>query len=244
MLISGIGMYLLFSLLTRYAQTPSRAGYGFGLSGVLAGAALIPFSVLGFVAGRLTPRLVDRATPRRTFVLYAAAVAAAAGLYAALPNSLAATLVAMAVLGFGVGGISAIMPRLVLDGCRSQKPPACCRSIRLCGASGSAWEAPLRASSSPRRRPPVRCFRPSVATPRRRSARSRYSSSAPSSFSSAKQGAAASARPGAEVTRARHLTDGGFVGRLCLTRPQATIGCGCSGSRNNFERRRVQRLIT
>jgi predicted MFS family arabinose efflux permease len=116
MLTSGVGMYLLFSLLTRYVQSPPQAGYGFGLSGVLAGAALIPFSVLGFVAGRLTPWLTGRVSARWTFVTYAVFVVIAAGLFAATPSSLAATLLAMVVLGFGVGGISAIMPRLVLDG--------------------------------------------------------------------------------------------------------------------------------
>lgn len=153
MLISGIGMYLLFSLLTRYVQTPSRAGYGFGLSGVLAGAALIPFSVLGFVAGRLTPRLVDRVTPRWAFVLYAAAVAAAVGLFAALPNSLAATLVAMAVLGFGVGGISAIMPRLVLDGVPQSETSSVLsinQIVRSVGFSmGSALSGLLLATATP-----------------------------------------------------------------------------------------------
>ncbi|WP_223769101.1 hypothetical protein [Streptomyces huiliensis] len=56
----GIGMYLLLTLITRYAQTPHGAGYGFGLTTFVAGPALIPFSVLGFVAGKLTPRLRTR----------------------------------------------------------------------------------------------------------------------------------------------------------------------------------------
>jgi MFS family permease len=116
MLTSGAGMYLLFSLLTRYVQTPGDAGYGFGLSGVLAGAALIPFSVLGFVAGRLTPRLAARLPAPGVFVISAAFVVLAAGLFAVAPGLLAVTLAAMAVLGFGVGGASAIMPTLVLDG--------------------------------------------------------------------------------------------------------------------------------
>lgn len=116
MLTAGAGMYLLFSLLTRYVQTPDDAGYGFGLSGVLAGAALIPFSLLGFIAGKFTPWLTARAGERWTFVMFAGCVVVAAGTFASAPRSLAAVLVAMGVLGFGVGGASAIMPRLVLDG--------------------------------------------------------------------------------------------------------------------------------
>jgi predicted MFS family arabinose efflux permease len=116
MLLAGIGMYLLFSLLTRYVQTPPDAGYGFALSGVLAGAALIPFSLLGFVAGRLTPRLAASLGDAWTFVVCAAAVMVAAVLFALLPQSLLATLAAMGVLGYGVGGASAVMPALVLAG--------------------------------------------------------------------------------------------------------------------------------
>lgn len=116
MIASGVGMYLLFSLLTRYVQTPASGDYGFGLSGVLAGVALIPFSVFGFVAGRLTPRVASRLAPRWTFAVFAAAVILAAGIFAINPDSLWATMASMSVLGFGVGGVSAIMPRLVLDG--------------------------------------------------------------------------------------------------------------------------------
>lgn len=116
MLVSGIGMYLLFSALTRYVQTPPEAGYGFGLSGVLAGAALIPFSVLGFAAGRLTPWLTAHLSVRWTFVGHSAFVAVAAGLSVLGQGSLIVTLLAMALLGFGVGGVSAVMPRMLLEG--------------------------------------------------------------------------------------------------------------------------------
>ncbi|MFI6316180.1 hypothetical protein ACIBG8_01600 [Nonomuraea sp. NPDC050556] len=51
---------LLLTLITRYAQAPHSAGYGFGLTTFVAGLVLIPFSVLGFVAGKLTPRVRTR----------------------------------------------------------------------------------------------------------------------------------------------------------------------------------------
>ncbi|MEB3369661.1 MFS transporter [Saccharopolyspora mangrovi] len=115
MLIAGMGLYLLFSLLTRYVQTPAGAGYGFALPGVAAGAALIPFSALGFVAGTVQPRLLARLTERGTYALSAAIAIAAALLFAA-DQSLPVVLTAIGLLGFGVGGISAVMPRLVLAG--------------------------------------------------------------------------------------------------------------------------------
>jgi predicted MFS family arabinose efflux permease len=153
MLTAGVGMYLLFSLLTRYVQTPTDAGYGFGLSGVLAGASLIPFSVLGFVAGRLTPWLTDRVSARWTFVISADCVLLAAGLFAITPGSLVATLAAMAVLGFGVGGASAIMPRLVLNGMPQQETSSILSSnpiVRTVGFSvGSAVAGLLLATATP-----------------------------------------------------------------------------------------------
>ncbi|GAA1857954.1 MFS transporter [Brevibacterium marinum] len=116
MLASGIAMYLLFSLLTRYVQTPADSGYGFGLSGLAAGAALIPFSALGFVAGRITPRLSKSTSPRTTFTVHSVVIVSAMIVFALAAESLTAVLAAMSLLGFGVGGISAIMPRLVLTG--------------------------------------------------------------------------------------------------------------------------------
>ena len=116
MLVAGIGMYLLFSDLTRYVQVPDGAPYGFALPGVAAGAALIPFSVLGFVAGRVVSRSVARIGPRGTFASSSGLVVVAAVVFAVGRDSLVAVLVALAVLGLGVGGASAVMPRLVLDG--------------------------------------------------------------------------------------------------------------------------------
>ncbi|MDA3628487.1 MFS transporter [Saccharopolyspora sp. WRP15-2] len=113
MLIAGVGMYLLFSLLTRYVQTPADAHYGFALPGVAAGAALIPFSLSGFVAGKV---LRGRIAQRGAYVLSAAAVVIAAVVFAVASGSLVVVLIAMAVLGFGVGGVAAVMPGLVLAG--------------------------------------------------------------------------------------------------------------------------------
>lgn len=153
MLTAGIGMYLLFSLLTRYVQTPADAGYGFGLSGVLAGAALIPFSVLGLIAGRLTSWLTTHVSARWTFVIYAAGVTLAAVLFAAVPDSLITTLASMAILGFGVGGASAIMPRLVLDGVPKQETSSVLsinQIVRTVGFSiGSALTGLLLATATP-----------------------------------------------------------------------------------------------
>lgn len=153
MLVAGIGLYLLFSLLTRYVQTPPGAHYGFALPGVAAGAALIPFSLLGFVAGKALPLLIARITERWTYALATAVATAAALLFAVASQSLPAVLAAIALLGFAVGGVSAVMPRLVLTGV-SQGETASVLSInqivRSIGFSiGSALAGLLLASTTP-----------------------------------------------------------------------------------------------
>lgn len=115
-LVAGVGLYLLFSLFTRYVQTPIGAHYGFALPGVAAGAALIPFSLLGFVAGKAVPRLIAHVTERWTYALSVMIAVASAVLFAAGDQSLLVVLVAIALLGFAVGGVFAVMPKLVLVG--------------------------------------------------------------------------------------------------------------------------------
>ena len=153
MLIAGIGMYLLFSLLTRYVQTPATVSYGFGLPGVLAGAALIPFSVLGFVAGSLAPATIARYSERWVYAAAAVSVMVAAVFVAATPSSLITVLVGMAVLGFGVGGVSAAMPKLVLVGVPTPETASVLsinQIVRSIGFSiGSALAGMLLAAATP-----------------------------------------------------------------------------------------------
>ncbi|MFF1871841.1 MFS transporter [Kitasatospora herbaricolor] len=114
MFVGAIGIYLLLTLITRYAQTPHSAGYGFGLSTFVAGLVLIPFSVLGFVAGKITPRVLQRIDA--PWLLAGSAVVIGGGfvLFAAARSNLTELFVAMSVLGFGVGSFSAAMPGVIL----------------------------------------------------------------------------------------------------------------------------------
>jgi predicted MFS family arabinose efflux permease len=114
MLVGGVGMYLLLTLITRYAQTPHSAGYGFGLTTFVAGLVLVPFSVLGFVAGKLTPRVRERTGAPLLLAGSAVVVLGAFALFAAARSNLAELFAAMAVLGFGVGSFSAAMPGVIL----------------------------------------------------------------------------------------------------------------------------------
>jgi predicted MFS family arabinose efflux permease len=114
MLIGGVGMYLLLTLITRYAQTPPTAGYGFGLTTFVAGLALVPFSALGFVAGKVTPRLRARFGAPPLLAVSALIVLTAFACFAVARGNLAELLVEMGVLGFGVGSFSAAMPAVIL----------------------------------------------------------------------------------------------------------------------------------
>ncbi|MFC9930333.1 MFS transporter [Streptomyces sp. NPDC127190] len=114
MFVGAIGMYILFTLISRYAQTPHSAGYGFGLDTFVAGLVLVPFSVLGFVAGKLTPRMRERIDD--PWLLAGGAVVIAAGfvLFATARSHLAELFLAMSVLGLGVGSFSAATPGVIL----------------------------------------------------------------------------------------------------------------------------------
>jgi MFS family permease len=114
MFVGGSGMYLLLTLITRYAQTPHSAGYGFGLTTFVAGLVLIPFSVLGFVAGKLTPRVRRWIDGPLLLAGSAAIVGGGFVLFATARSNLAELLAAMGVLGFGVGSFSAAMPGVIL----------------------------------------------------------------------------------------------------------------------------------
>lgn len=114
MLTGGVGMYLLFSMITRYVQTPAQAGYGFGLDTLQAGLVLVPFSVLGFAAGRLVPRLRGRWSARLLLGASTATVLAAVVVFGLARAHLAGPVCAMGVLGFGVGAFSAAMPAVIL----------------------------------------------------------------------------------------------------------------------------------
>jgi len=114
MLVAGAGMYLLLTCITRYVQTPATAGYGFGLDTFTAGLFLVPFSALGFVAGRISPHLRKRMSAAVLLAAATAVVLAAFLLFTAVRGSLAGPLLAMSLLGLGVGGFSAAMPAVIL----------------------------------------------------------------------------------------------------------------------------------
>ena len=120
MLLGGVGMYLLLSLVTRYVQTPATAGYGFGVNLFVAGLVLVPFSVLGFLGGKLVRPLRARLAPAAVLATGGTAVLAALVLFALARGELWLSFVVLGVLGLGVGVFSAAMPAAIL----AVTPPA------------------------------------------------------------------------------------------------------------------------
>jgi predicted MFS family arabinose efflux permease len=115
MFVSGTAMYLLFTLITRFVQTPSQAGYGYGLSEVEAGLVLVPFSALGFVAGRVVPKMRQKVTPFGLLTVNGVVIALACVLFVSTRGmGVVWPVVVLGVLGFGVGGFSAVMPQAIL----------------------------------------------------------------------------------------------------------------------------------
>ena len=153
MLVAGAGMYLLLSCITRYVQTPHGTGYGFGLSTFAAGLFLVPFSILGFIAGRISPRLRTKVSAPTLLTGAAAVVLVASSVFATVRGSLAGPLAAMSVLGFGVGAFSAAMPAVILAVTPAHETASAMgvnQVVRSIGFSiGSTVSALLLAASTP-----------------------------------------------------------------------------------------------
>ncbi|MEU6520266.1 MFS transporter [Streptomyces sp. NPDC046978] len=113
-LVAGVGMYLLLSLVTRFVQTPRAAGYGFGASVALTGLVLLPFSIASVAAGRVVPLLARRATNALVLPLGCLISLAAALAFALAHDRLWELFTIMAVAGFGVGWMFAVMPGLIM----------------------------------------------------------------------------------------------------------------------------------
>jgi MFS family permease len=111
---AGSGTYILFTLVTRYSQVPPSVGYGFGLDGFQAGLVILPFSIVGFMAGRAVDLLFTRITTYMTVAVNAVVMAGGSMLFALDRSSTPLLVTAIALLGGGVGGLSATVPRIIL----------------------------------------------------------------------------------------------------------------------------------
>ncbi|MEU6345848.1 MFS transporter [Streptomyces sp. NPDC046977] len=113
-LVAGLGMYLLLSLVTRFVQTPREAGYGFGASVALTGLVLLPFSLASMAAGRVVPLVARRFGTALVLPLGCAVSLAAVLAFALVRGQLWELFAIMAVAGFGIGWMFAVMPGMIV----------------------------------------------------------------------------------------------------------------------------------
>jgi predicted MFS family arabinose efflux permease len=112
--LMGMGLYSMSSLVNRYVQTPSEAGYGLHSSLLTTGLMLTPLSIGSVISSRLAARLVTRIGPGITLAL-GSAITGGDMLYMAITRSYRWEIVlATFLLGIGVGMTFAIMPALII----------------------------------------------------------------------------------------------------------------------------------
>ncbi|MFE0462760.1 MFS transporter [Kitasatospora sp. NPDC058965] len=114
-LVAGVAMYLLMSLVTRFVQTPTAAGYGFGASVVVAGLALLPFSVLSVLSSKVVVPLARRTSTTTVLTLGCVVSLGAMLVFLFARDHLWQVLVVMGIAGLGVGSTFAVMPGLIVS---------------------------------------------------------------------------------------------------------------------------------
>jgi len=152
--LSGIANYLLLSIIVRFIQTPVSAGYGFGSSVIVAGLALVPFSLMSVVAGRWLMPWIVRRTGAGPVLPVAAIISAIAPLLFLLHRQwLWEVLVVMAIAGVGIGLTFGAIPGLIISGVAPKQTGSAMsvnQVLRMAGfAVGSASSATLLAAYTP-----------------------------------------------------------------------------------------------
>jgi MFS family permease len=152
-MLVGLSNYLLFASVPVLAQAPPADGAGFGASILVAGLALLPFSLASVLAGRLARLLADRIGPYAVLPVAALVQGLAFVLFGLARSELWQVFLVMAVAGLGVGAAFAAFPALLV----SAVPPSETASamslnqvMRYTGfAVGSAMTATVLTAATP-----------------------------------------------------------------------------------------------
>jgi EmrB/QacA subfamily drug resistance transporter len=111
----GFGMFGSFILIPQFVQTPESVGYGFGVGVTGAGLFLLPSAAVMLVAGPLAGMLGSRVGSKVPLVIGTAS-AAASFLFLSIAHSDPwQILLAVFLLGFGIGMSFASMANLIVD---------------------------------------------------------------------------------------------------------------------------------
>ncbi|MEV0850696.1 MFS transporter [Streptomyces sp. NPDC049954] len=137
-LVVGFGMYGAFTLVPLLAQTPSRAGYGFGASVTASGLFMVPMAATMLVAGPLAGRMGAAVGWKLPLVLACLIGVLGFVVYAAAHDTEWAMYAGSAVLGVGVGFAFAALANLVVsavDGSRTGEATGINTIMRTVGGS-------------------------------------------------------------------------------------------------------------
>lgn len=110
----GMSMYAAFATSSQLAQTPSSTGYGLGLSAFAAGLVILPLALASQFAGRIAVPLSQRVGQHAMLPIAAVAVTAANLGLIFRHSRTWELLVAMALLGLGLGTAWGALPNLLL----------------------------------------------------------------------------------------------------------------------------------
>jgi EmrB/QacA subfamily drug resistance transporter len=114
-LIIGFAMFASFLLVPQFVQTPERAGYGFGATVTEAGLVMLPSTLVMLVAGPSAGLLAGRLGPRAPLAIGTALAGASFALLAVAHSEVWHFVVAVMLLGFGLGFSFSAMANLVVS---------------------------------------------------------------------------------------------------------------------------------
>ncbi|HWE65288.1 MAG TPA: MFS transporter [Acidimicrobiales bacterium] len=113
-LLFGFGMYVMFTSVPQFVETPRHDGYGFGASVTQSGLDLLPFAVAMLLVAPLTGRLSGRFGSRRVLLLACFFSAAAYVELAIWHGHTYDVLISSGLLGIGIAMGFAAMANLVV----------------------------------------------------------------------------------------------------------------------------------
>ncbi len=113
-LLAGLATYLLMPMVTRYVQAPTSTGYGLGVSVVVAGLVLLPFSIASVSASRLLPLAARHLGRRMVLPLGSLFLVASLLIFLFARSELWESFLVMGVAGLGTGLIFAAIPGLIV----------------------------------------------------------------------------------------------------------------------------------
>jgi EmrB/QacA subfamily drug resistance transporter len=111
----GFGMFGSFILIPQFVQTPEASGYGFGADVTEAGLFMLPSAAVMLVAGPLAGALGTRAGSKLPLLIGTASAAVSFAFLSVAHSEPWQFIVAVSLLGFGIGMSFASMANLIVD---------------------------------------------------------------------------------------------------------------------------------